>query len=79
MNEGGAGYEGIDGAVSGGDMKPLDLSGLKTRAFAAAKRERREAREGTDATSAAVPEPNGVVLTGEGEGKKAVSKSRRKS
>ena len=81
VNEGGAGHEGVDGAVSGGDMKPLDLSGLKTRAFAAANRERREAREGTDAvTSAAVQaEPNGVVLTGEGEGKKAASKSRRKS
>ena len=80
MNEGGAGHEGVDGAVSGGDMKPLDLSGLKTRAFAAANRERREAREGTDVTSAAAQaEPNGVVLTGEGEGKKAASKSRRKS
>ena len=77
------GEEGIEGAVGGADMKPLDLSGLKTRAFAAANKERREAmsREGADgATSAAAaPEPNGVVLTGEGEGKKAGSKSRRKS
>ena len=79
-NEGG-GDESADGAGSGGDMKPLDLSGLKTRASAAAKKERREAAsgEGADVTSAAAPEPNGVVLTGEGEGKKAASKSKRKS
>ena len=82
----GGGEEGVDGAVGGGDVKPLDLSGLKTRASAAAKRERREAmtREGAEAASSAVAgatEPNGVVLAGEGgEGKKAGgSKTRRQS